>query len=308
MIMLLTKIIFYSILNYLLFFTFYVGRPSVSPENLERSKIVNKGLRVFVAVAIGIFCGLAIMARATIAWRLLGMVSAGLIAYFGFAPVAALQAIPKAAASASQTLSNFVANCWRQRSFIKWSVAVGLAAISWVVLLATIFMAPSSSLRAELSIASERQAYIWYTSLVSAMIFSMCYWVSFGQQVAGLRKIALRGNPVVVLGYYLPLGVFKLTVFILRHLLRFLFWSLPRFLLRFIWHLFVLVHSQERLICMIDAMIGMVVAGQLLDINQWTARLLGALIGGLFGVFNYEVIAKRWLQLPQKQSAALIGR
>lgn len=132
--------------------------------------------------------------------------------------------------------------------------------------------------------------------------------------VAKIPMMVAKYNPVVVLGFTVPFflvkGACKFVVFLFHFLLwtvpRFLFWTGPRFLGRFLWHLFILVHCQERLICLIDASLGALILGNILDINQFPARLIGAVAGGLFGVFNYEVISKRWLHLPQRRAELLV--
>ena len=71
------------------------------------------------------------------------------------------------------------------------------------------------------------------------------------------------------------------------------------FLKRFCWELLLCIHSEMRLLCGIDAMIGTAIgyfAGSV---------IVGALAGGLFGVFNYAVITelclKRLGYLPIKE-------
>lgn len=65
--------------------------------------------------------------------------------------------------------------------------------------------------------------------------------------------------------------------------------SVFRFLRRFTWQLFIRIHSQERLICGVDALLGAAV-GYLAG-----SALVGALVGGVLGVINYELVTRRWL-------------
>ena len=53
---------------------------------------------------------------------------------------------------------------------------------------------------------------------------------------------------------------------------------------------FILVHSELRLLCGVDAAIGALV-GFLIG-----SVVLGALAGGLLGLLNYELVSKRWLK------------
>lgn len=58
--------------------------------------------------------------------------------------------------------------------------------------------------------------------------------------------------------------------------------------------LFIAIHSDIRLLCGIDALIGSIVGLATGNV------IVGALFGGLLGVVNYEIISKRLLHLHQK--------
>lgn len=55
-----------------------------------------------------------------------------------------------------------------------------------------------------------------------------------------------------------------------------------------------LVHSDVRLLCLCDAGIGTLIG------FMSGSPIVGALVGGIFGAVNYEVVSKRLLKLPQK--------
>jgi hypothetical protein len=82
-----------------------------------------------------------------------------------------------------------------------------------------------------------------------------------------------------------------------------IFYNIPRFTLRFVWHVFLRIHSERRTICGLSVLVG-ALAGFLLRIHMQAnvAPLLAVLIGGCcglaFGLVSNEVIAKRWL-LPK---------
>ena len=61
------------------------------------------------------------------------------------------------------------------------------------------------------------------------------------------------------------------------------------FLGRFGWQVFIRIHSQKRLICGTDAMIGAGI-GYLAG-----SAIIGALAGALIGLVNYELVTRRWL-------------
>lgn len=93
---------------------------------------------------------------------------------------------------------------------------------------------------------------------------------------------------------------------------RFLFFAAAYFLPRFGWKMFLLIHSEERMICGVDAMIGAgigsragpaivrLLAGETVGIPGIAiivcSMLVGALAGGFLGVANYKIITERWLR------------
>lgn len=61
-----------------------------------------------------------------------------------------------------------------------------------------------------------------------------------------------------------------------------------RLLCRLSKQVFATIHSEIRLLCGVDAMIGATIG------YQWNNPLIGALVGGLLGVLNFELISKRF--------------
>ena len=62
-----------------------------------------------------------------------------------------------------------------------------------------------------------------------------------------------------------------------------------------LWIIFKLVHSDIRLLCMTDSMIGATIgyfAGN---------ALAGGIVGAMLGILNYQIISVRWLKLAPKQ-------
>ena len=71
------------------------------------------------------------------------------------------------------------------------------------------------------------------------------------------------------------------------------------FLPRFIWNVFILIHSELRLLCLFDGGLG-AVAGALI-VDSATGTLVGALAGGIFGVLNFEIISKKVLKVVRSR-------
>lgn len=103
--------------------------------------------------------------------------------------------------------------------------------------------------------------------------------------------------------------------------LRFLFVLLPKwtaigigylfyFFAKFLWWLFRLVHSHERVLCGVDGALGGVAAFfmasrmELTGAERLAAAVAGGLMGAAIGVLNYKLVSVRWLKL----AASSVGR
>jgi len=92
-------------------------------------------------------------------------------------------------------------------------------------------------------------------------------------------------NFLAVYFYWLPRGIIEAVKKIPKIVL---------FLARFVKTIFLLIHSDIRLLCGMDAAIG---AG----IGYFTASVVaGMFIGGILGVIQYEIVSKRLLHLNAK--------
>jgi hypothetical protein len=114
----------------------------------------------------------------------------------------------------------------------------------------------------------------------------------YAEGKAKLRHAAFIAFPPFVIFWHLP----KLLIPHVRQTPQF-FWGCIAsmalsviFVKRFCWNLFLLIHSEMRILCGIDAMIGAAMgffAG---------SAIIGALAGGILGVFNYTVITELCLK------------
>ena len=102
-------------------------------------------------------------------------------------------------------------------------------------------------------------------------------------------------NPFSLLFYYLPkgLGVAFISLYVFLGTFTPINW---RLVCRFCWLVYKEIHSDIRLLCGLDAAIGVVIgyfSGQ---------ALIGGLAGGLWGLINYEIVSKHLLKLVPKPS------
>ena len=85
--------------------------------------------------------------------------------------------------------------------------------------------------------------------------------------------------------YWIVSGVWSVMIGVPRAIV-----SVCRFVKRFGWELFIRIHSEVRLLCGVDALLGATVgyfAG---------SAIVGAIAGGMLGVVNYAVVTERWLK------------
>jgi hypothetical protein len=98
--------------------------------------------------------------------------------------------------------------------------------------------------------------------------------------------------PLIVF-WHIPRGLWYGSKFLFQHapaICKALFVKFPVLLARFVRFVFLAIHSERRVLCGVDAMLGAAVgyfAG---------SALIGAVAGGILGVINYAVITERVLK------------
>jgi hypothetical protein len=114
-----------------------------------------------------------------------------------------------------------------------------------------------------------------------------------------IRKAILLYNPLVALVWWLPQGLWWVApkvwrIAIAKKTYRPVVvgaWQAARWCWDFACAVFTLIHSDERLICLADSMMGAAVG------YLWSSPVVGAIIGAILGVLNYEIVSVRWLKL-----------
>src|SRR3989338_3926880 len=109
----------------------------------------------------------------------------------------------------------------------------------------------------------------------------------------GMKVLLYKGNPFIVYFYYLPKYIIIGMWFMICSIPSF-FTAIGRGFAKlglFVWIVFRFIHSDMRLLCAVDAAIG-VCAGFFLG-----SAIFGGLVGGLWGVLNFEILSKRVLKL-----------
>lgn len=233
---------------------------------------MDKATRVFLACASGAGIGTLVALQLGNFWGL-GALLGGLVGYLIYDLEEVIKAIPVAWNTVLE---------WRpdKESLSK----IGLIIVFFVCVLLTLIVSPLF-LTAMIMGTSEHSLlmpiglYGW--------LMSVYYFFSKSKEPR-LRNIneeflcLLGFNPFTIYIYYPVKGIA---------------WAVPRIpsglmiLARFVKTVFVLIHSDLRLLCGIDSLIGAAV-------GYFTGNVLvGALTGGVLGVVNYEIVSKKILKV-----------
>lgn len=250
---------------------------------------MNKSLKVFLACFLGAFIGTLVAFQINGVFWWLGLLAGGLIGYLSYEFKDVILAVRRTwnlLFGLKLYPRNFVTAFLYTISLYLW-LALGGMLVTGLVDGPKVFRISDIVF---ISIIGAAMAFL--TGLIS--IFN-----EFDTEQMEVLGLIWRFNPVFVLFYYLPKGII-LFVLQLPKVFRKAFVLLAQFLkllFKFIKTIFILIHSEIRLLCAIDAAIGTAIgyfAG---------SAIIGGIFGGLFGVLNYEVLSKRILHLaPQKKT------
>lgn len=247
--------------------------------------------KVFFASALGAGIG-ALVALEVVSWLWwVGLLVGGLVGYLSYEFKAVLAALPKAwrAARGWQTPPHY----WRNVGWV-WLGITG--AISGLAVLVHILFW-SQGIEAIADVSGTGIAIL----LLSAVAFVVVApALLMGEEVPSPvvfgKTLLYWSSPLTLFFYHLPRGLWWIirrtpkavavaAIAIGRGLVAFV-----RFLPQFGWQVFIRIHSEMRILCGTDAALGAAVgyfAG---------SALLGAVVGGLFGVVNYALVTERWLR------------
>lgn len=258
--------------------------------------------KVFLACAIGAFIGSLVTLEVNRWFWWLGLITGGLTGYLSYEWKKVAQSIPAAYRTARgwQAPELYWRELWQ--AFLSALSFLSVAG-SWVFLFVISLLILLEGVGA-INIALLPLCSIFLIGIAFFTFFITLIWFNFdtGRKV-GLRekdisrhkKLTvefLAASPPVVFFWHIPRGLYWLIPR-LPHVLAVTgkgLASAARFLGRFAWQVFIRIHSEMRVLCGVDAMIGTTVgyfAG---------SAIIGALAGGAFGVINYALVTERWLK------------
>lgn len=279
----------------------------------------SRSFNIFLSCALGVGIGSLIALELSAALWWVGLIVGGLVGYFSYEWKKVIAAVPwawRVAVSRYRT-----ARAWRPApggwTLIKADIPIFLILLSWGILFFPLLeVAAARGPDAPTNAAKLLLVTLLLLSLVFCGSVLLCgvTWFSLNvmtamlapeeniqQRLAQLHKeemptyaAVLRWNPVSVLVIIVATLLWAVVaglVYALRGLVKVPSAMLARFrfLRTFSWQIFVRIHSQERLICGVDALLG---AG----IGYFAgSAIIGALAGGALGIINYELVTRRWL-------------
>lgn len=268
--------------------------------------------KVFLACAVGAGIGsfVALEVSAMFCW--VGFLLGGFVGYLFYEWKEVIKAVPKAyrVAAGYQFPARYFECC-------KWASFALLSFHFWIV--ALLFCLISSG------------PQNWRESLFAGVVSGVIFWMfcTFGfcgiilatwkedekqsikdgvekeiarekeNQISTIKYISLYLFPPLTFMYLLR-DIVLITLFVAKRIPSFSVWFFNGCLLvarewgsfwkKFLWNLFLRIHSEMRLLCGIDAFIGTVI-GYFVG-----SALMGALAGGIVGVFNYAIVTELCLK------------
>ncbi len=260
---------------------------------------MDRTLKVFIACVLGAGIGtlVALQLHPYLLW--IGLVAGGLVGYLSYEFKTVCKAIPLAWKATSAHKPNILkVKVFFSRFLLGFSEGMTLSVTVLIFVMVISLAIPTILTSGTKPITNSKMLGIL---LIYATIFSTLMGVVSASQEKYDKVLLderLRPNlqdawmfcPVMVYGYWLPKGVYKAICFMPK-LLQWLWTTGVPFVGHFIGHLFILIHSDIRLLCGIDAAIGT-------TIGYFTGSvIIGALVGGIVGVVNYEIVSKHILHL-----------
>lgn len=241
-----------------------------------------KGFRIFLACALGAFIGALVALQLSPTFWWIGTVVGFIVGYLAYEYATVLRAIRAAWKAVSGIrfegiqlgkiqLKKEKAGWWKSPIYLALSM---LSPLTSVIALFSVFYVSGLDRQEWVS-----QYFIhFFTFLVG--YFGFLLTLVSAAEFQETRKVSTWYikylNVVTVVGYWIPIGIFKFL----------------RFAFRFTRSVVVFIHSDVRLLCGVDAAIG---AG----IGYFAGNaLVGALAGGILGVANYYLAAKLLKPVP----------
>ncbi len=256
---------------------------------------MNKSLKIFIACFLGAGIGTLTALQLNGYFWWVGLLVGALVGYFSYEFKKVKEAAPKAWNTAKGWKPN--KKWWRDFG----SIILPVASISSTCIIGFLaFFAPLIALSEEASPMQSLKYSILAFSLMTfaTMLIGILVEMLMDEKVRKKDSLFFKEyNPFRVYLWLLPKYIVLGLIWLIRQVFHVtihtpgFIWKVIVTFARFIKTLFIMIHSEIRLLCGIDAAIGAAIgffAGSV---------IIGAVSGGLFGLLNYEILSKRILHL-----------
>lgn len=248
----------------------------------------NKGAQIFAACAAGGGIGALValqLSQVNPLMATLGGLVGALIGYLAYDPVEVIAAFGRAFRMATAWRPNW-ARVKESAAEITMMVTVGLTPMLAAMAFRYFFSGPTRTPYAYISGVIEVGIFALY--LLSSMynfMFLMMFCADGKLTHSDTVTLFKWGNPLTALLWPI-IALCWVLYWLAKKML-----AVVGFLREIMKTIFVLIHSNARVLCAVDSLIGACVgyfAG---------SAIIGALVGGCVGLLNYELVSKRLLKL-----------
>lgn len=252
---------------------------------------MNKLGRIFLACALGAFIGALVALQLGVYLWWTGMIVGGFVGYLSYEFKKVVEAVSYIWRTTCAFDWNRAARATRKKIW-----AISLIASFWMLWMnlsfALIFflLYLCNTLKTPVVLSQIASvgfvASAFFTLVLFPALSPSSFWCKSDDVVKEGFLMWKTYHPFKVFFYWIPLGIYKTGPFVIPRVSRAVVLTG-----RLIKNLFILIHSDERLLCGVDAAIGTAI-GYFLG-----SAFLGAVAGGILGVLNYELVSKRLLGL-----------
>jgi hypothetical protein len=256
---------------------------------------MDRTFKVLVVCALGAFIGSVIALEVNPLLWWVGLIAGFVISYLSYDLPGVIGAIPEAWQRANGWRCDLD---WRLLLF-GWVAVFGVCLTATIGILSALMFALAEGIPSLKNLAYVNMGGAMAGLLLSFFVSSIELAEAKGhaqlreRTMADYREGLLGWNPVTVYCWRIPRALWRILGRVVARIIgclpaaRDAITRFVRVVGHFFRHLFILVHSDIRLLCGIDGAIG-VIAG-----FRMGSPILGAAIGAVVGVLNYEVFSKR---------------
>lgn len=262
--------------------------------------------KVFFATALGALVGTVISLEINNWFWWIGLIVGGLVGYLSHDFKKVIKAIPKAWEKTEDENKRIIF----KRSFFHL-LAISNAVTSITLGIVVLIILGNLNIETEIIYDDIKLIILCISLICLALIilsFVMALWKSYETDYIHIGENESKMNKKVSIIFFPLLSPFTAIFYTLKGLwlltkgiylnrieiVKFLFITIWVTIAKFFKNLFILIHSDVRVICFIDACIGTALG------FYFQSPIIGCLAGGVIGWFNYQIVSIKILKLSPK--------